>query len=337
MYKPGAHPDLKTTHLKPYFYVLNNLIRYTIDPKFGDSIHLRQDAPKILARFGANGGRFGVSDFMWNKIADASVDPNKYLPYAPYLMHIIEQVTGMQFSHPCIHAPVRAKHLGAPHAPPHVLLVLLLLVLLPLVLPLLLVLLMLMVKIFLLREAVVVAAVLPVMRCSGSSPTFAIARRRPISVSVVLRRRQLFLHPLLFVSSRTPMLNMITCIGLLLMRMRSSRILHHPQPLIHSMVVGFLLASPWRTPRPALLIRISLELRMMSLGPLPLLHLLTSSPPPLILMVRGRCVPSSTTATTTTMTMLMMTSSHSSSYSQPTLFGTCCQRGSVRLIFDVIS
>jgi hypothetical protein len=118
MYKPGAHPDLKTTHLKPYFYVLNNLIRYTIDPKFGDSIHLRQDAPKILARFGANGGRFGVSDFMWNKIADASVDPNKYLPYAPYLMHIIEQVTGMQFSHPCIHAPVCAKHLGAPHAPP---------------------------------------------------------------------------------------------------------------------------------------------------------------------------------------------------------------------------
>ena len=55
---------------------------------------------------------------MWNKIVDASVDPHKYLPYAPYLMHIIEQVTGMQFSHPCVHAPVRAKHLGAPHAPP---------------------------------------------------------------------------------------------------------------------------------------------------------------------------------------------------------------------------
>jgi len=56
MYKPGAHPDFKTTQMKPYFYVLNNLIRYTIDPKFGDSIHHRQDAPKILARFGANGG-----------------------------------------------------------------------------------------------------------------------------------------------------------------------------------------------------------------------------------------------------------------------------------------
>ena len=27
-------------------------------------------------------------------------------------------ITSMQFSHPCVHAPVRAKHLGAPHAPP---------------------------------------------------------------------------------------------------------------------------------------------------------------------------------------------------------------------------
>ena len=46
------------------------------------------------------------------------MDPHKYLPYAPYLMHIIEQVAGVHFSHPCVHAPVRAKYLGAPHAPP---------------------------------------------------------------------------------------------------------------------------------------------------------------------------------------------------------------------------
>jgi len=118
MYKPGAHLDFKNTQLKPFFYVPNNLICYTIDPKFGDSIHLCLDAPKILARFGANGGRFGVSDLMWNKIVDGSVDPHKYLPYAPYLMQIMEQVTGVQFSHSCVHAPVRAKHLGAPHAPP---------------------------------------------------------------------------------------------------------------------------------------------------------------------------------------------------------------------------
>lgn len=87
-------------------------MRYTIDPKFGDSIHIRLNAPKLWVRFGANGGRFSVSDFMWNKIEDAAVDPNKYLPYAPYLMHIIEQVVGQGFSHECKHASVRAKHLG---------------------------------------------------------------------------------------------------------------------------------------------------------------------------------------------------------------------------------
>jgi len=43
IYKPSVHSDFKTTHLKPYLYVLNNLIRYTIDPKFGDSIHLHID------------------------------------------------------------------------------------------------------------------------------------------------------------------------------------------------------------------------------------------------------------------------------------------------------
>ena len=34
---------------------------------------------------------------MWGKIVEASVDPHKSLPYAPYLMHIIEQVVGHSF------------------------------------------------------------------------------------------------------------------------------------------------------------------------------------------------------------------------------------------------
>jgi len=103
----------------------------------------------------------------------------------------------------------------------------LLVVLLPLVMLLrLLVLMMLKRKLSLNRTAVVDAAALPIIRCSGSSLTFAIVRRRLISVFVVLRRRQLFLHPLIFMSFRIPKMNMITCTRLLLMRMRSSRILH---------------------------------------------------------------------------------------------------------------
>jgi hypothetical protein len=64
MYKARKPADGTTTHLKPYFYVLNNLLRRTIDPKIGDTIHIQADAPKILVQFGALGGRFSVSDFM---------------------------------------------------------------------------------------------------------------------------------------------------------------------------------------------------------------------------------------------------------------------------------
>jgi hypothetical protein len=37
MYVNPAMANRKTVGLKPYFYVLNNLLRATIDPKVGDS------------------------------------------------------------------------------------------------------------------------------------------------------------------------------------------------------------------------------------------------------------------------------------------------------------
>jgi hypothetical protein len=114
IYKEGYPADGKNTNLKTYFYVLNNLICNTIDPKIGDSLHLQHDAPKILIHFGANGCRFCVSDFMWYKIEEAANDPHKSLSYAPYLMHIIEQVVGCCFSYDCNHPPSNVRNLG-PH------------------------------------------------------------------------------------------------------------------------------------------------------------------------------------------------------------------------------
>lgn len=118
IYLPGFPADCTTAALKPYFYVLNNLIRWSVDPKIGDSIRIHHDAPKILVRFGVNGGRFSISDFMWTKIAEASVNPHKSLPYAPYIMHIIEQVVGHRFYHDCPHSLYSVRHLGPPGGPP---------------------------------------------------------------------------------------------------------------------------------------------------------------------------------------------------------------------------
>jgi hypothetical protein len=114
MYQPGKRADGNTTFLKPYFYVLNNLLRNTMDPKIGETIHIQHDAPKILVHFGANGGHFSISDFMWFKIEEAAIDPHKSLPYAPYLMQIIEQVVGHSFSLDCTHPSYSVRNLG-PH------------------------------------------------------------------------------------------------------------------------------------------------------------------------------------------------------------------------------
>ena len=63
----------------------------------GDSTYLRDDSQKVLQRFGDDFEQFSISRYIWNKIHDATEDPMRHLPYAPYIMHVIEQVSGIQF------------------------------------------------------------------------------------------------------------------------------------------------------------------------------------------------------------------------------------------------
>jgi hypothetical protein len=112
IYKPGKAVDFTTTHLKPYFYVLNNLLRLTLDPKIGDSIHIMLDAPKVLCCFAAGGDHFSITDFMWHKIEQAANNPHKSLPYAPFLMYIVDQVVGHSFHHNAVHKSYSVRHLA---------------------------------------------------------------------------------------------------------------------------------------------------------------------------------------------------------------------------------
>ena len=84
-------------YLKPYFYVLNNILRQILYSKGGDSTYLRDDSQKVLDRFGPNFDKFSISRYIWNKIHSASEDPVRHYSYAPYLMHVIEKVSGIQF------------------------------------------------------------------------------------------------------------------------------------------------------------------------------------------------------------------------------------------------
>jgi hypothetical protein len=64
MYLDGYPADGKTVYLKPYFYVLNNILRQILYPKVGDSTYLRDDSQKVLDRFGADFQKFSISRYI---------------------------------------------------------------------------------------------------------------------------------------------------------------------------------------------------------------------------------------------------------------------------------
>ena len=51
----------------------------------------------VLARFAPGGDRFNVPRFMWTELRFLVEDGRRGLPYAPYLMFMIERVTRFYF------------------------------------------------------------------------------------------------------------------------------------------------------------------------------------------------------------------------------------------------
>jgi hypothetical protein len=48
---------------------------------------------------------FCIFDFIWNELRRAIDDPMKYLPYAPYLMYMVERVTNILYPKDVVHGP----------------------------------------------------------------------------------------------------------------------------------------------------------------------------------------------------------------------------------------
>jgi hypothetical protein len=97
----------KADQLNPYYYYLNQFFRATIDPKQGDATALRYFAPNILNRMAPDEEGFCIFDFIWNELRRDMNDPMKYLPYAPYLMYMIERVTNVRYPKDVVHDPFR--------------------------------------------------------------------------------------------------------------------------------------------------------------------------------------------------------------------------------------
>jgi hypothetical protein len=58
---------------------------------------LRYYAPNLLNRMAPDEEGFCIFDFIWNELRRAVNDPMKYLPYAPYLIYMIERVTNVRY------------------------------------------------------------------------------------------------------------------------------------------------------------------------------------------------------------------------------------------------
>ena len=86
---------------------MNNLFRETINPKGGDSTSLRKYAKYLLARMAPGSDAFSVSRFIWAELSDSLDDARNDLPYAPYIMYIIERVSGIDFKKDVEQRPYR--------------------------------------------------------------------------------------------------------------------------------------------------------------------------------------------------------------------------------------
>ena len=65
MYLDGRDADGKVKGLKSFYYILNNLIRHTINPKDRAASDLNGYVRNVLARFALGGDKFNVPRFMW--------------------------------------------------------------------------------------------------------------------------------------------------------------------------------------------------------------------------------------------------------------------------------
>jgi hypothetical protein len=86
----------KINGLTPYYKLLNQLFRFSICPKGGDSENISHRARNLLAAMAPDSRKFSVGSFIWEEIVRCSIDAKSRCHYAPYIFHMIKQVTQLK-------------------------------------------------------------------------------------------------------------------------------------------------------------------------------------------------------------------------------------------------
>lgn len=108
-YNPILAVGGKANNLIPYYYVLNSFFQHTIDPKGGHATALNYYARNILLWMAPRGHPLAIFDFIWKELRRAMTDARKHLPYAPYIMYMIDRVTKVTYPKDCAHKPLHVR------------------------------------------------------------------------------------------------------------------------------------------------------------------------------------------------------------------------------------
>ena len=85
----------ETSGLTPYYKFMNQLLRYTISPKGGNSDKISNMSWNLLAKMTPGASEFCVFDFLWEEIICTSISPKRGCHYTPYIFSMIMEVTGI--------------------------------------------------------------------------------------------------------------------------------------------------------------------------------------------------------------------------------------------------
>ena len=83
------------------------MFRRTIDCKGGDKGNIADYSRNLLHRMAPDARPFSVFDFIWCEIQSVSERPLKGYGFAPYIMYMIEQVTGHILEYDKIHKALK--------------------------------------------------------------------------------------------------------------------------------------------------------------------------------------------------------------------------------------
>ena len=124
MYPPGGERGAvgKVLGLHPTYRYVDRMFRKTIDCKGGDKGNIADYSRNLLHRMAPNARPFSVFDLIWCVIRCVGERPLKGCGFAPYIMHMIEQVIGHTFEYDKVHKALKIvaylPEVGVPTAEP---------------------------------------------------------------------------------------------------------------------------------------------------------------------------------------------------------------------------